>query len=289
MNPSQLAAVSNRVRAAAIIGQVIDIKGGAFEHQTINQTFSDYAYTLAGSEVARTFLSNHGVNDMALLERLGIGFSDRSLGERLPKRRTLEGDYIRGVLQRYELIRATGGEAFRGALTFPYLDENGDVTGAYGWRPGRWLRPGTPRELYWSRQPECLFNLDAIWGFQEVILCANAFEAVILMSAGKLNVVATLGPRGFSEEQLLSLEAAGVSRVTIAFGNTDEENRAARLIAQALEFAGIESSKLTFPEGMNARTLVCSRGSEALRFVLNGARRCRQTYENLVEDLGYGH
>lgn len=256
--------------------------------ELINQISTYYADALPANSKAMEFLGQYHIDDIGLLGSLGVGFSDRTLGKQLPSSDTMEGELLRGMLQRMGLFTAYGGETLRGCLTFPFKDGKGDVVEIFGERFTRWLRPGNPREVIWSLENGGLFNTEAVLNYEQLILCATPLEALMFIRAGFDNVVATMGLRGFTGEQLEELVCSGVSRVLVAFESSSSGDQASRLISQALNASGLECLRLTFPEGCGARQLVPSRGLEALKFVVNGARPCRQSYEAIGRDY-YGY
>ncbi|WKD51041.1 toprim domain-containing protein [Microbulbifer spongiae] len=262
-----------------------EIDGDNPTNQTlIDQVFAYYQEALFYNPRALDFLRQLGIEDAELLKRLGIGFADRTLGKQLPLGRTKAGALIRGNLQRLGMFVGSGGEFFRGTLVFPNRNEHGEITEAYGERITPRLRPGTLYHLYWSVQSAGFYNVRALHQFQEIILCKNPLEALILLSAGYRNVVATLGLRGFGTEHLEALAGSRARSVTIAFDGTVKGDQTSRLVAQALSTCGVECSRLAFPAGMDLKGYVLEHGTEALRFLVSGAQPCAQTYEALRED-----
>ncbi|MAY42511.1 MULTISPECIES: hypothetical protein [unclassified Neptuniibacter] len=248
-------------------------------YELINQLNAYYGNTLLGHEKAMAFLGRFHIDDQDLLQEFSVGFSDRTLGKQLPASDTVEGELLRGKLQRMGFFTAFGGESLRGCLTFPFKDNKGDIVEIYGERFTRWLRFGTPNEVIWSLENGGLFNSEAILSYKEIILCATPLEALMFVRAGFHNVVATMGSRGFTVEQLDDLVCAGVARVLIAFESAPKADQSSYLVSQALNESGIECLKVAFPAGCGARDLVPSRGLDMLRFVIQGARPCCQSYE----------
>jgi len=248
------------------------------------QIFGYYQETLFCTPRALDFLQKLGISDAGLLKQWGVGFVDRTLGKQLPDGDTQEGAWIRGSLQRMGLFVASGGEFFRGALVFPNTDDQGEITEAYGERITPKLRSGTPYNLYWSMQHGGIYNQAALDTHQDIFLCKNPLEGLILSAAGFPNVVATLGLRGFDVAQLDSLAGGGVHRVTTAFENTPEGSRASRLVSQALSMYGVDCYRLALPPGMDLKGHVLRYGADALQSLVKSSRPCVQTYEALRED-----
>ena len=217
------------------------------------QIFGYYQEALFYSPRALNFLNSLGISDAGLLKHWGVGFVDRTLGKQLPDGDTQEGAWIRGRLQRMGLFVASGGEFFRGALVFPNTDYEGEITEAYGERITPKLRSGTPYHLYWSLRHTGFFNQAVLECHQEIVLCKNPLEGLILSASGFTNVVATLGLRGFDVAQLDALAASGVRRVTTAFENTVEGDQVSRLVSQALSMYRVDCYRLALPPGMERR------------------------------------
>jgi hypothetical protein len=66
------------------------------------------------------------------IERFRIGFSDRTLGFRLPAKKLQAGAEIRARLQQIGILRQTGHEQFNGCVVFPVFDAPGNVCEIYG-------------------------------------------------------------------------------------------------------------------------------------------------------------
>ena len=252
-------------------------KEGTYE--LINHFNAYYVDALLANQKAREFLAKFYVDDPVMLQEFSIGFSDRTLGKQLPSSKSVEGDLLRGSLQRTGFFTAHGGETLRGCVTFPFKNGKGDVVEIYGERFTRWLRPESSSEVIWSLEQAGVFNAEALLTYKEIILCATPLEALMFIRAGFINVVATMGMRGFTTEQLNDLVCAGVNRVLVAFESAPKGEQATCLVSQALNASAIECLKMTFPKGSGARQLVPARGLEALRFVVQSARPCRQSYE----------
>ncbi len=108
--------------------------------------FSYYHQSLKNSERAMRFVTALRFNEPELIERLYLGFSDRTLGQQLPADDTATGAAVRGMLRRLGLLKPTGHEFLRGCVAFPLLDASHQVVGAYAFRLGpyekrRWLEP----------------------------------------------------------------------------------------------------------------------------------------------------
>jgi hypothetical protein len=116
----------------------------------IQQTFDFYHERYLSSDLAQAFVKNM----VEVIENIHaskcVGFCDRTMGKKIPPRRSFEGGAIRGSLQRCGLIRPTGHELFRGCIVFPAFDGDGIIISAVGYRVGR-FRGGRKAKVYWHK------------------------------------------------------------------------------------------------------------------------------------------
>ena len=81
-----------------------------------------YREGLARSGEAQRWLARRRIDSPEVIERFEVGFSDRTLGVGLPPKSRYRADDVRGRLQRLGVLRESGHEQFRGAVTFPVID-----------------------------------------------------------------------------------------------------------------------------------------------------------------------
>jgi len=87
-----------------------------------------YHRTLKQSTEALEYLQRRGLHDDALIEQFNLGYSNRSLGYRLPVKNRKQGALVRKQLQRIGLyrknaaweVRATVGQSCRRMIFFIY-------------------------------------------------------------------------------------------------------------------------------------------------------------------------
>ena len=87
----------------------------------LDQVATYYASRLAAPEnqSARDYLVSRGLDDEALWQHFGIGFSDRTLGLRIPEKNRKQGGELRQRLQAIGVYRPTGREHLNGCITIP--------------------------------------------------------------------------------------------------------------------------------------------------------------------------
>lgn len=93
--------------------------------------FSYYHEALKYSVRAQRFLRAIGFDDSGLVERLYLGFADRTLGRQLPECNSASGSAVRGALRRVGLLKPSGHEYLRGCVIFPLQDSHSNVIGGY--------------------------------------------------------------------------------------------------------------------------------------------------------------
>lgn len=104
----------------------------AFEADPWKATAEHYARCVTDKILA---MASFGLElEEEALRTLGIGFSDRSLGNQLPSNQTAAGRRIRERLIQMGLYKENGREALRGYITIPLVDEEHRITGFEGYR-----------------------------------------------------------------------------------------------------------------------------------------------------------
>lgn len=133
--------------------QYLDQLMASFNTDTIylQQAFDYYHQQYLGNEWAQQFVADSALISAELKQHSTAGLCDRTLGLKLPKRKTLEGGAIRGSLQRQGLLLPTGGERFRGCIVFPFTDGQGQIISAIGYRYARRIRAWQQEIIRWSK------------------------------------------------------------------------------------------------------------------------------------------
>ena len=116
-----------------------------------------------------------------MIEHFRLGFSNRTLGYRLPEANRKEGAEIRGRLQRLGILRESGHEHFTGSVVIPVIDLEGNVTEIYGRKITEGLRPGTPLHMYLPGPHKGVWNEEALMVSKEIILCESLIDALYLL------------------------------------------------------------------------------------------------------------
>jgi DNA primase catalytic core len=243
----------------------------------LDQIASYYASRLAALEnqSARDYLVSRGLDDEALWQHFGIGFSDRTLGLRIPEKNRKQGGKLRERLQSIGVYRPTGREHLNGCITIPIREYGshghppGHITQIYGRRSDPKAFRGK-RNLYLARPLAGIFNPAAL-ASREIILTESILDALTFIRNGSeagLPLMAattcTFGTDGFTDELFDAIRTANILSVRLAFDADDAGELAAAQAAARLQAIGIECYRVRFPWGMDANTFALNRDGEAL-------------------------
>lgn len=216
----------------------------------LNKVVGYYAEALATHEAAQAFLAKRKIDHPEAIETFKVGFADRTLGYRLPHSQVAAGKEIRNRLRDLGVLKTNGHEHFRGYLTFPVLDVDGNVGEVYGrllGQPDSRTKP--PKHLYLPGSHRGVFNIGAFDQTDELIVCESVIDALTLWCAGFRHVTAAYGTDGWTPEHQAAVVEHGIRRVLIAFDADPAGDRGAKTLAAELAAAGIESYRVELPSG----------------------------------------
>ena len=267
----------------------------ADEQTALNQVIDYYHATLKTSPNALEYLASRGLQHPELIDIFKLGYSNRTLGLRLPDKNRKAGAEIRTRLEKVGIYRNSGHEHFSGSLVIPVLDRAGHVREVYGRKTINNLRPGTPMHLYLPGQHAGVWNeaaLEASGG--EVILCEALMDALTFWVHGFRNVTTSYGVNGFTEDILNAFKRYGIKRVLIAYDRDEAGDRAAKELADRLCLDGIGCFRILFPKGMDANeyALKMTPPQKALSLLIRKAEwmgEGQRPARNKVEDLAIDH
>ncbi len=222
----------------------------------LKQVLDYYHQTLKQSPEALDYLKQRGLVHPELIDTFHLGFSNRTLGYRLPQKNRQAGAELRGKLQRIGLLRASGHEHFNGSLVFPIMDEHGVVHEVYGRKLLNNLRKGTPKHTYLPGAHKGVWNIQSLAAETahqgEVILCESLIDAMTFWVHGYRNVTASYGTNGFTSDHLAAFKQYHIKRVLIAYDRDDAGDKAADKLAAELMAQGFEVFRILFPQGLDA-------------------------------------
>jgi DNA primase catalytic core len=216
------------------------------------QVVDYYHEQLKQSPEALGYLEKRGLRSSEMVERFRLGFSNRTLGYRLPEKNRKAGEELRGRLTRLGILRESGHEHFAGSLVIPILGEGGGVLGLYGRKVTPNLRPGTPLHLYLPGPHRGVWNVEALQASKTVILCEALIDALTFWCAGYRYVTASYGVEGFTKDHLEAMKRHGTRTVLLAYDRDDAGERAAEALAKKLLAEGMDCYRVQFPRGMDA-------------------------------------
>lgn len=245
----------------------------AADEEVLARVAAYYHERLKESPDALSYLDKRGLLVPEVLERLCIGFSDRSLGLRLPLMNRKAGAEMRTKLQKLGVYRASGHEHLVGCVVFPLMSLSGAVVGMYGRRIDATPRADVPRHLYLSGPHRGLLNPEGLEGTKDLVLCEAPIDAATFFRWGFRNVTTAYGTEGFTDEILGAITSRDIERVFLAYDRDDAGDRGAEKAAVRLRAAGIECFRVRFPHGLdaNAYALKVEPGDKSLGVLLRGA------------------
>jgi DNA primase catalytic core len=251
-DPSSIASARGPVKESTVRKLPAPFSVSEDERAALNQVIGYYHETLTGNNEALAYLDKRGLKSSEAIARFKLGYANRTLGLRLPMKNRREGAQLRGQLQRLGLMRASGHEHFAGSLVIPVVDDGGNVTEVYGRKIRDDLREGTAYHLYLPGPHQGVWNIEALKGTKEVILCEALIDALTFWCAGYRNVTASYGVEGFTPDHLAAFKRYGTERVLIAYDRDDAGERAAQGLSEKLLSEGIDCYRVQFPKGMDA-------------------------------------
>ena len=229
------------------------VEATAEDSQLLLQVVEYYHRRLQESPAALAYLKKRGIDSAEAIERFNIGFSDRSLGLRLPPKAQKAGREMRERLERLGIYRESGHEHFTGSVVFPVFSSDGEVTQIYGRKIGSHLKKGTPLHLYLSGPHRGVWNMEAENPGEDIILCESIIDALTFWCAGYRNVTASYGINGFIDDHLTAFERCGKKRILIAYDRDKAGDEATtELVNERLLPAGFDCYRVQFPRDMDA-------------------------------------
>jgi len=244
------------------------------DQSVLRQVVDYYHETLMQSPEASKYLLSRSLDHPDMTAHFRIGFSNRTLGYRLPEKNRKNGAEIRGRLQKLGLLRESGHEHFTGSVVFPVIDPNGSVTEMYGRKITPNLRVGTPLHTYLPGPHKGVWNEEALTVSKEIILCESIIDALTFWCADYRHVTASYGINGFTQDHRAAFRKHGVKKVMIAYDRDDAGEKAAAALADELIGMGIDCYRVLFPKGMDANQYGCEVKPKAksLGVMLNSAK-----------------
>ena len=220
------------------------LEAEAPDYQLLGQVTDYYHSRLKESPKALEYLEKRNIASAEAVDQFQIGYSDRSLGLRLPVADTQAGKEIRDRLKKLGVIRAkTGHEAMRGCITFPILTEGNQVSEIYGRRISNPSR-GASVHWYLDGPHVGVWNEAAFKSTDEIILCESIIDALSFWTHGFRNVTASFGVNGFTDDILNAFVRNNIKRILIAYDNDDAGNKGADELSNQLQQQNFETFRI---------------------------------------------
>ena len=253
-NHSSLAAPGPIVRKATTTAVKLEapFAPDAGDQEVLRQVIDYYHATLKESPEALRYLQGRGLDHPEMITHFRLGFSNRTLGYRLPERNRKSGAELRGRLQRLGILRESGHEHFTGSVVIPVIDPEGNVTEIYGRKITAGLREGTPLHTYLPGPHRGVWNEEALAVSKEIILCESLIDALTFWCADFRNVTASYGVNGFTEDHRAALRKHGTKKILIAYDRDEAGESSTLELADELLSMGIDCYRVLFPKGMDA-------------------------------------
>jgi len=244
------------------------------DDQIVLQQVVDYYHeTLKQCPEALKYLQSRGLDHPEMVAHFRLGFSNRTLGYRLPEKNRKEGAEVRGRLQRLGILRESGHEHFNGSVVIPIIDLDAKVADMYGRKITEGLRAGTPLHMYLPGPHKGVWNEEALAISKEIILCESLIDALTFWCADFRNVTASYGVNGFTEDHRQAFRKHGTRKVLIAYDRDEAGEKATLDLAGELVSMGIDCYRVLFPKGMDANEYGCkvTPAAKSLAVLLNKA------------------
>ena len=195
-----------------------------------------YASNLASHLEARAYLASRGLDRAQLITDFKLGYCAGTLVESLSAAQ-------KAALTRLGILKASGGEHFKGCIVFPLLDDNGHVAGFYG---RRITDNSAPAHLYLPGPHRGLVNRQAAKAYrEEILLTESIIDALSLIALGIPNAVPCYGANGFTEEHARLLHDERVKTIAIGFDGDEAGHRGAAQLAERLVSEGFTVKVIT--------------------------------------------
>lgn len=246
---------TDSIRVKATIPRLaLPVDPNGDEQKLLHEIMAYYKETLKKSPEAIDYLKSRKIYNEEAIEKFSIGYSDRSLGLRLPHKNRANGQALRFKLNQLGLYRSSGHEHFRGSVVFP-VTRGQAITEVYGRKTRDDLREGTAYHIYLPGPHKGIWNEECL-SSPEVILCESIIDALSFWCHGFKNVTASYGVDGFTDDHLDLFLRHGVGKVLIAYDRDEAGDRGAEKVAALLSSEGIECWRIEFPKTMDANEYV---------------------------------
>jgi DNA primase catalytic core len=191
----------------------------------LQRVVSFYAKTLRKYRAGLDYLKSRKLDDPAMLDVFQVGYCNGTLAGVLPK----AGEIIEG-LKTLGVLNAKEQELFRGCVTVPIFDAQGNVSGLYGRR----ISDDEPRHLYLPGPHRGVWNGTAAKTNQTLFIAEAILDGVALWQAGFKNTIAIYGTNGWTTDHEQLLKENGVTEILLCLDNDDAGRTATQQLKEKL-------------------------------------------------------
>lgn len=199
-------------------------------------------------DTARAWLAQRGITDLALADRLHLGWSDGGLPEILPNDPQLHGE-----LTTLGVLTPKGRERFTNCIIVPIFGHDGQIANLVG-------LPATGPQKTLPNRPLPPWNLAAAKTASALLLVPSILDALALMMAGQANVLALFPDGGVFDADVL--KKWGVQRLSIVQGDTPDALVVTKTIQAKL--GSYPSGVITLRGTGSASAMLAAHGAKAL-------------------------
>ena len=223
-----------------------------------------YAKTLHKDRAGLDYLKGRHLDDPAMLAAFQAGYCNGTLPGVLPK----EGELMDG-LKALGVLNARGQEHFRGCVTIPILDTQGNVSGLYGRR----ITEAGPPHLYLPGPHRGVFNHHAARHNKTLFITEAILDAMSLWQAGFKNVIALYGAQGWTADHEQLLRESATRQAWLCLDNDEAGRSGTERLKEKLAVLNVASVVVPWPEGVkDANDFFASRGPQDFEKLLARVR-----------------
>jgi len=223
-----------------------------------------YAKTLHKDRAGLDYLKSRHLSDPTLLASFQTGYCNGTLPGVLPP----SGEIVE-ALKTLGVLNARGQEHFRGCVTIPVLDSQGNVCGIYGRR----VTEAEPRHLYLPGPHRGVFNHHAARTNKTVFIAEAILDAMSLWQSGFKNVIALYGAQGWTADHEQLLREGATREAWLCLDNDEAGRNGTERLKEKLAALNVASVVVPWPEGVkDANEFFASRGPQEFEKLLAGIR-----------------
>jgi DNA primase catalytic core len=224
-----------------------------------------YAKTLHKDRAGLDYLKGRHLSDPALLASFQTGYCNGTLPNVLPP----SGEIVES-LKALGVLNARGQEHFRGCVTVPLLDSQGNVCGIYGRR----ITEAEPRHLYLPGPHRGVFNHHAARTNKIVFIAEAILDAMSLWQSGFKNVIALYGAQGWTADHEQLLREGATREAWLCLDNDEAGRNGTERLKEKLAALNVASVHVVqWPEGVkDANEFFASRGPQEFETLLQAVR-----------------